>query len=258
MYFVHSSVNSLHEILGLHLLCNLKPCLTPAWWKPLLKQPEVLTCSPPPSLFPFSMSYPPDWYYQMHYTAVNSPWKWLGPFSGADVFQPPSRHWLSPKPQSPSSPSPPPSFAPPRVWQQQRGWGAGVEQREEEGDVIEGWNHSFPQGARTSPSPSPVLFNPGDPLGGQGLWHVFEYGLCECEELFHVAWFGVWDYLLDLVLLLIWSQHQTVIFRLGMCCRQAIRPSCPSLALTAVFVCDMQMSPFFFFLLFLGGGKRRV
>lgn len=60
----------------------------------------------------------------------------------------------------------------------------------------------------------------------------------------------VWDYLLDLVLSLIWGQHQTVIFRLGMCCRQAIRPSCPSLALTAVFVCDMQMSPFFFFLFF--------
>lgn len=98
-----------------------------------------------------------------------------------------------------------------------------------------------------------LLFNPGDPLGRQGLWHVSEYGLCECEKVFHVAWASVWDYLLDLVLPLIWRQHQTVIFRLGMCCRQAIRPSCPSLALTAVFVCDMQMSPFFFFLFF---GRR--
>ena len=70
------------------------------------------------------------------------------------------------------------------------------------------------------------------------------------RRFFHVARPNVWDYLLDLVLSLIWRQHQTVIFRLGMCCRQAIRPSCPSLALTAVFVCDMQMSPFFFFLFF--------
>lgn len=75
--------------------------------------------------------------------------------------------------------------------------------------------------------------------------------VCECEKVFHVARASVCDYLLDLVLSLIWGQHQTVIFRLGMCCRQAIRPSCPSLALTAVFVCDMQMSPFFFFLFFL-------
>lgn len=37
-----------------------------------------------------------------------------------------------------------------------------------------------------------------------------------------------------------------------MCCHQAIRPSCPSLVLTAVFVCDMQMYPFFFFFLFFG------
>lgn len=250
MYFVHSSVNSLHENLGLYHLCNLKPCLASAWWKPLLKQPEVLTCSRPP--IPFSMSYPPDWYYQMHYTAVNSPWKWLGLFGGADVFQSPHR-WLSPKPQSPSSPSPPPpSFAPPRVWQRQRGWGVGVEQREEEGDVIEGWNHTIPQGAPTSPSPSSAVQSRRS-IRRQGLWHVFEYGQCEYEKVFHVAWASVWDYLLDLVLSLIWGQYQTVIFRLGMCCRQAIRPSCPSLALTAVFVYDMQMSPFFLFL-FLGGG----
>lgn len=83
---------------------------------------------------------------------------------------PPHHHrWLSPKPQSPSSPSPPPSFAPPRVWQRQRGWGVGVEQREEEGDVIEGWNHTIPQGAPTSPSPSSPRLNPGDPLGRRGL-----------------------------------------------------------------------------------------
>ena len=44
---------------------------------------------PAPFPVPFSMSYPPDWYYQMHYTAVNSPWKWLGPFGGADVLQTP-------------------------------------------------------------------------------------------------------------------------------------------------------------------------
>lgn len=94
----------------------------------LMKNPcwnglRFLACSasrpPHPIPVPFSMSYPPDWYYQLHYTAVNSPWKWLGPFGGADVFQSP-HHWLCPKLQSPSSPSPPPSFAPPRVWQQQR------------------------------------------------------------------------------------------------------------------------------------------
>lgn len=83
-------------------------------------------------------------------------------------FSPP-HHGLCPKPQSPITPSPPPSFAPPRVWQRQRGWGVGVEQREEEGDVIEGWNHAIPQGAPTSPSQSSLLFNPGDPLGRQGL-----------------------------------------------------------------------------------------
>lgn len=155
--------------------------------KTLVETAWGFNMQPAPIPVPFSMSYPPDWYYQMHYTAVNSPWKWLGPFGGADVFQSP-HHWLSPKPQSPSSPpSPPPSFAPPRVWQRQRGWGVGVEQREEEGDVIEGWNHTIPQGAPTSPSPSSLLFNPGDPLGRQGLWHVFEYGLYEGEKVFHVA-----------------------------------------------------------------------
>lgn len=47
--------------------------------------------------------------------------------------------------------------------------GVGVEQQEEEGDVIEGWNRAIPQGAPTSLSPSSLLFNPGDPLGRQGL-----------------------------------------------------------------------------------------
>lgn len=88
------------------------------------------------------------------------------------------------------------------------------------------------------------------------------YGLCECEKVFHVTCASVQDYLLDLVLSLTWSQHQTFIFRLGMCCHQAIRPSCPSLVLTAVFVCDMQMSPFFFFLFWVevsaGCRQRRL
>lgn len=53
------------------------------------------------------------------------------------------------------------------------GGGVGVEQQEEEGDVIEGWNRAIPQGAPTSLSPSSLLFNPGDPLGRQGLWQVF-------------------------------------------------------------------------------------
>ena len=158
------------------ILCNFNPCL--AWG---------FTIHPTPTLVPFSMSYPPDWYYQMH-RAVNSPWKWLGPFGGADVFQS-SHHWPSPKPHCLPSPSPPPppSFAPPRVWQRLWGLGVGVEQWEEEGDVIEGWNHAIPQGAPTSPSPSSIPFNPGDPLRRQGLRHVFEYSLCECEKVFQVA-----------------------------------------------------------------------
>lgn len=97
----------------------------------------------------------------------------------------PPHHWLSPKPQSPSSPSPPPPFAPPRLWQQQRVWGIWVEQREEDGDVIEGWNHTIPQGAPTSPSPSSLLFSPGDPLERQGFWHIFKYDLCECKKNLH-------------------------------------------------------------------------
>lgn len=185
----------------------------------------------------------------MHYTAVNSPWKWLGPFGGADVFQSP-HHWLSPKPQSPSSPSPPPSFASPRVWQQQRSWGVGVEQREEEGNVIEGWNHAIPQGAPQQPISifsavqSRRSIRKTRPLKCIWMWPMWVWEGFSC---------CLGQCLLDLVLSLIRSQHHTVIFRLGMCCRQAIRPSCLSLALTAVFVCDMQMSPFFFFL-FLGGG----
>lgn len=198
-----------------------------------------------PIPFPFSMSYPSDWYYQMHYTAVNSPWKWLGLFGGADVFQSP-HHWLSPKPQSPSSPSPPPSFAPPRVWQRQRGWGVGVEQREEEGDVIEGWNHTIPQGGPQQPSSilsavqSRRSIRKTRPLTCIWMWPMSVRRFFMLLRPMSPTPF----------LSLIRSQHHTVIFRLGMCYRQAIRPSCPSLALTAVFVCDMQMSPFFFFLLF--------
>lgn len=131
----------------LPVLCDFNSCL-------MLNQPEVLAPLSPVS---FSMSYPPDWNYQMYCTAVNSPWKWLGPLSSADVFRS-SHHWPSPTPRrlSPSPPPTPPSFAPPRVWQWPRGLegSLGVEQREEEGDVIEGWNHAIPQGAPNSPSPS--------------------------------------------------------------------------------------------------------
>lgn len=122
----------------------------------------------PPSPVPFSMSYPPDWYYQLHYTAVNSPWKWLGPFGGADVFHSP-HHWLSPKPQSPSSPSPPPSFAPPRVWQHQRSWGAGVEQGGGGGGCNWRLEPCYPSRCPHQPiSIRSLLLNPGDPLGRRG------------------------------------------------------------------------------------------
>lgn len=44
-------------------------------------------------------------------------------------------------------------------------------------------------------------------------------------------------------------------FRLGMSFRQLIRPPCLLvMALTAVFVCDMQMFPFFLLPFFGGGG----
>ena len=170
-------------------------------------------------------------------------------------FSPP-HHWLCLKPQSPSSPSPPPSFAPPRFWQQQRGWGVGVEQREEEGDVIEGWNHALPQGAPHHPiSIYSTVQSRRSIRKTRPMTSIFI--LCVDVSVRMVfcgsnLQSGLSPVGLDLSL--IWSQHQAVIFRLGMCYRQAIRPSCPSLALTAVFVCDMQMLTFSFF----GCGGRLV
>lgn len=54
MYFVHSSVNSLHENLRLYLQWNLKSCLASAWWKTLVETASGFSMQPaPPSLFPF-------------------------------------------------------------------------------------------------------------------------------------------------------------------------------------------------------------
>lgn len=256
MYFAHSSVDGLHENLWLYLLCNLKPCLGSAWWKTLVETAWGFNMQPAPVPVPFSMSYPPDWYYQMHYTAVNSPWKWLGPFSGADVFQ-----------------SPPPSLAVSKASEplisfsssffcSSKGLAAVERLRGGRGGAEGGgggcnWRLEPWYPSRCPHRPISILsavqsrrsIRKTRPLTSI----LILYGLCEREKAFHVAWVSVKDYLLDLVLSLIWGQRQTFIFRLGMCCHQAIRPSCPSLVLTAVFVCDMQMYPFFFFL-FLGGG----
>ena len=192
MYFAHSSVNSLHENLGPYLLCNLKPCLASAWWELLLKRLEVLTRSPPPIPVPFSMSYPPDWYYQMHYTAVNSPWKWLGPFGGADVFQSPISLAVSKASEplfsfSSSSSSSSSSF----FFRSSKGLAAaerlGGRGGAEGGGGGCNWRLEPCYPSRCPHQPISILsllFNPGDPLGRQGLWHVFEYGLRECEKVF--------------------------------------------------------------------------
>lgn len=217
--------------------------------KTLVETAWGFNMQPTPIPVPFSMSYPPDWYYQMHYTAVNSPWKWLGPFGGADVFQSP--------PSLAVSKALEPLFSFSSSFLCSSKGLAAAERLGGRGGAEGGgggcnWRLEPCYPSRCPHQPISILsavqsrrsIRKTRPLTSI----LILYGLCECEKVFHVAWVSVQDYLLDLVLSLIWSQHQTVIFRLGMCCRQAIRPSCPSLALTAVFVCDMQMSPFFFFL----------
>lgn len=249
MYFARSSVDSLHENLGLYLLCNLKPCLASAWWKPLLKRPEVLTCSPPPSLFPFQCLI-----LQIDIIrCIIRPLIHHGNGLGRSVAQ----MCFSPPPSLAVSKALEPLFSFSSSFLCSSKGLAAAERLGGRGGAEGGgggcnWRLEPCYPSRCPHQPISILsavqsrrsIRKTRPLTSI----LILYGLCECEKVFHVAWVSVQDYLLDLVLSLIWSQHQTVIFRLGMCCRQAIRPSCPSLALTAVFVCDMQMSPFFFFL----------
>lgn len=251
MYFVHSSVNSLHENLGLYLLWNLKPCLASAWWKPLLKWPEVLTCSPPPSPFPFQCLILQIDIISCIIRPLIHHGNGLGRSVAQMCFSPPITGCVQ-------------SFRAPLLLLLLlllllQGFGssreAGGRGGAEGGGGGCNWRLETCYPSRCPHQPISILsavqsrrsIRKTRRLTCIWIWPMWVWGGFSCC-LGHV-----WDYLLDLVLSLIWSQHQTVIFRLGMCCRQAIRPSCPSLALTAVFVCDMQMASFFFFL-FLGGG----
>lgn len=135
---------------------------------------SALACSPPHPLSFFSVLSPQIDIIRCIIRPLIHHGNGLGRSVAQMCFSLPHR-WLCPKPQSPFSFSS--SFfcsskglaAAAKLG---GGW-VGVEQQEEEGDVIEGWNHAIPQGAPTSLSPSSLLFNPGDPLERQGLWQVF-------------------------------------------------------------------------------------